>query len=106
MFHDELMRLTKIKAIEIMRQVNGGECFFNSDGKVFCSLRDLAREIMTMPQPVFNHHCNSKKCDFSSWIADILRDEKLSKDVTAARGVRAKIEDLIIKRVEQLEKYA
>ena len=99
------MRLTKSKAIEIMRTVEGGECFFNNDGKVFCGLRDLAREIMTMPQPVFNHHCNSKKCDFSSWIADILRDEKLSKDVTAARGVRAKIEDLIIKRVEQLEKY-
>ena len=99
------MRLTKQKAIEIARTVEGGEGFFNNDGKVFCSLRDLAREIMTMPQPVFNHHCNSKKCDFSSWIADILRDEKLSKDVTAARGVRAKIEDLIIKRVEQLEKY-
>jgi len=99
------MRLTKQKDIEIARTVEDGECFFNNDGKIFCSLRDLAREIMTMPQPVFNHHCNSKKCDFSSWIADILRDEKLSKDVTAARGVRAKIEDLIIKRVEQLEKY-
>ena len=54
------MRLTKQKAIEIARTVEGGECFFNSDGKIFCSLRDLAREIMTMPQPVFNHHCNSK----------------------------------------------
>ena len=88
-----------------MRTVQGGECFFNNDGKVFCNLADFAREIAAMPQPAFNFHCNSKKCDFAGWIADILHDEKLAKDMIAAKGIRAEIEGLIIKRASQLEKY-
>lgn len=100
-----IMRLTKSKAAEIMRTVAGGECFFNNDGKVFCGLADLAREIAVMPQPVFHFHCNSQKCDFVGWINDILHDEKLARDISAAKGIRVKIEDLILKRASQLEKY-
>lgn len=99
------MRMTKIKALEIMRRVEGERCFFNNDGKVFCGLVDLAQEITAMPQPVFNHHCNSKKCDFTNWIFDVLGDEKLAKDMSATKGIRPKIENLILKRASQLEKY-
>mgnify|MGYP001598973029 CR=1 FL=1 len=99
------MRMTKAKALEIMRRVEGEHCFFNNDGKVFCGFADLAQEITVMPQPVFNFHCNSKKCDFTNWISDVLGDEKLAKDMSAAKGIRSKIENLILKRVSQLEKY-
>lgn len=99
------MRLIKSKAVEIMRAVQGGECFFNNDGKVFCSLADFAREITAMSQPVFNFHCNSKKCDFADWIVNVLHDDKLAKDMFGAKGIRPKVEELVLKRAGQLEKY-
>ena len=99
------MRLTKIKAQDIIRRVEGSERFFNKDGTVFAGLTELSDGIKTMPQDVFNFHCNSQKCDFASWIADILHDDVLAGTLVKAKGVRKTIESHIAKRVDQLAKY-
>ncbi len=104
--YDAIMRITKIKAQEILRMVGGGERFFVADGKVCASLSELAEQVCVMSQEAFNHHCTSKMCDFAAWIADILHDETLAKNVRGAKGVRAKVEALIAERAAQLERYA
>lgn len=100
------MRITKAKAQDILRSVGGSERFFVADGKICANLTELAEHVSAMPQEAFNHHCASQKCDFAAWIADVLRDETLAKNVRAAKGIRAKVEALIADRVTQLEKYA
>lgn len=99
------MRLTKTTARDILRQVDGGERFFNADGNVFASLAEFDAVLSRMPQDVFNNHCNSQKCDFASWIEDVLHDAVLAKDIRKAKGVRAKIEKRISERLAQLAKY-
>ncbi|MCR4322792.1 MAG: hypothetical protein NUV61_01765 [Candidatus Azambacteria bacterium] len=99
------MRLTKTTACDILRQVEGEERFFNSDGSVFASLAEFDAALSGMPQDVFNNHCNSQRCDFAAWIEDVLHDAVLAKDIRKAKGVRAKIEARISERLGQLAKY-
>lgn len=100
-----IARLNKTKAHDITRTVGGQECFFVCNGVVLSSLSDLGAHIRTMPQDTFNHHCNSQKCDFASWIKDVLHDELLAQNILKAKGVRASVEGHIQKRIEQLAKY-
>src|SRR3989344_7067361 len=86
------MRLTKITARDILRQVEGEERFFNADGNVFAGLAEFAEALARMPQDVFNNHCNSQKCDFALWVENVLHDAVLAKDIRKANGIRAKIE--------------
>ncbi|MBI5912892.1 hypothetical protein HY839_00425 [Candidatus Azambacteria bacterium] len=99
------MRLTKTTARDILRHVEGAERFFNADGNAFASLAEFDAALSNMPQDVFNNHCNSQRCDFASWIEDILHDAVLAKDIRKANGVRAKIEARISERLAQLAKY-
>lgn len=99
------MAINKTTARDILRQVYEGNCFFNTDGKIFSSLADFSVHVKDMPQEVFNYHCNSQKCDFAEWIEGVLHDTVLAKDIRKAKGVRAKIEKRIDERVAQLEKY-
>ena len=100
------MRITKAKAQEILRTVEGDERFFNADGTVSANVRELAGHLAQMPQGAFNHHCSSQRCDFAAWVQDILQDTTLAKNLRAAKGVRAKVEKAVSDRVAQLEKYA
>lgn len=88
-----------------MRRVEGAEQFFSKDGKTFAGLVELSEGFRTMPQDVFNFHCNSQKCDFAVWINDILHDAVLCNTLLKAKGIRSAIENHIAKRVVQLEKY-
>ncbi|MEK7493522.1 MAG: hypothetical protein AAB630_00035 [Patescibacteria group bacterium] len=99
------MRLTKTTARDILRQVEGEERFFNADGNVFGGLAEFDAALSSMPQEVFNNHCNSQKCDFASWIEGVLHDTVLAKDIRKANGVRAKIEARVSERLTQLAKY-
>lgn len=99
------MRISKKTAAEVLRNVEGGERFFNVDSSVFASLRELCERMGSMPQDVFNYHCSSQKCDFASWVEDILHDATLAKTLRAAKGVRPKIEKALRERVIQLESY-
>ena len=99
------MRLTKTTARDILRRVEGGECFFNADGSVFADLVEFDAALSSMPQDAFNNHCNSQRCDFAAWIEDVLHDTVLAKDIRKANGVRAKVEARVSERLAQLAKY-
>ena len=99
------MRITKEKAQEILRTVQGSERFFNADGTVSANVRELRGHLAQMPQGAFNHHCSSQRCDFAAWIEDIFHDATLAKNLRAAKGIRAKVEKTVADRLAQLEKY-
>lgn len=100
-----IARLNKTKAQDIARTVDDQQRFFARDGAVFSSLSDLGAHVRTMPQDAFNHHCNSQKCDFASWIKDVLHDDVLAQNIIKVKGVRPSVESHIQKRIEQLAKY-
>lgn len=99
------MRITKAKAVEIMRPVVGDKRFFSCDGGAWSTLVECAERMKSMPQEAFHRHCNGERCDFANWIGGVLGDEKLASDVKKCKSVRACVEKAIANRVTQLQKY-
>ena len=51
------------------------------DGGMFWNLRDLARAVSSMPEDVFTFHVNDQKNDFANWIADVIGDRSLAREL-------------------------
>jgi hypothetical protein len=72
------MRLNKKLAKKILGDVEEGNRFFCSDGKVFSNLEDLKEGIKEMSDEVFLHHTGEGRNDFSNWISGCLGDVRLA----------------------------
>lgn len=51
------------------------------DGRTMRSVQELAEALNTMADDVFAHHANEQKNDFSTWVRDIIRDDRLADDL-------------------------
>jgi len=51
------------------------------DGSIFRDLKELADGLFTMSDEVFVYHVNSDRNDFSNWVKNVLKDEKLANDL-------------------------
>jgi len=73
------------------------------DGRVLKNMKDLEEALATMADETFAYHSNSEKKDFSSWVRDIIGDERLAKDLENAleRNQAARI---VASRVDILTK--
>jgi len=55
--------------------------FWCCDGSIFRDMKELAEGLAAMSDDIFAHHANSEKNDFSNWLRDVIKDEKLAKDL-------------------------
>jgi len=60
--------------------------FWCHDGSVFRNLRDLARAVSSMKDSVFAFHVNEQKNDFASWVADVVGDHSLARELWQTRN--------------------
>ena len=61
------------------------EClFWCSDGRTMRNMKELAEALNTMADEVFAYHANAQRNDFSTWVRDIIRDDKLADDLLLA----------------------
>ncbi len=58
--------------------------FWGRDGTVFRDMKELAEGLAAMSDDVFAHHVNAEKNDFSNWVRDVIKDEKLASDLALA----------------------
>ncbi len=63
--------------------------FHLQDGRVLKNLKDLLHAFRRMAPEVYGHHVNDHKNDFSNWIRDIIKDEKLANQLRALSKVKA-----------------
>jgi outer membrane protein assembly factor BamA len=47
-------------------------------------MKELAKGLVTMSDEVFAHHANLERNDFSNWVRDVIKDEKLANDLASA----------------------
>jgi small-conductance mechanosensitive channel len=82
----------------------GDECSFKlADGRVIRNLNELSESLENMDDNVFRHHVNDEKNDLSNWARDVLADEKLAENLTAAKDRNiAKV--VVLKRIIELIK--
>lgn len=66
--------------------------FWSHDGHTFKSMKDLAEGLVTMSDDTFAYHVNSEKNDFSKWVREVIKDEKLASDLGMAINKEQAIE--------------
>lgn len=55
--------------------------FWCCDGRTMRNMQELAEALNTMADDVFAYHANEQKNDFSTWVRDIIRDDRLADDL-------------------------
>ncbi len=58
--------------------------FWCHDGQVLRNLMELKNAFEMMTDDTFSYHSNAEKSDFSTWVKDIIGDEKLARDLRKA----------------------
>lgn len=55
--------------------------FFCHDDRVLKDLKDLSEALACMSDHTYAYHTTDGKSDFSSWVRDIVGDDKLARDL-------------------------
>ncbi len=78
---------------EILADVSGEYVFYMNDGKILRNMDELGAALNNINEELYAYHVNSAKNDFSSWVKDVICDEKLARDLQKAkdRATAAKI---------------
>jgi len=87
-----VVRITKSVAEERLGNVSPEKQFWCHDGRYLKNLQELEAALEQMTEETFHYHVNENKNDFSNWVRDVIKDEKLSRDLqkTATRAQAAK----------------
>ena len=97
--------MEKEDAQRILRDANPEQCFWVNNGPVLKNLDELSRALAEINKDAFKHHVNKEKNDFSSWVRDILGDQKLAEDIAKIKSKNA-IAAKVKQRLQQLKKSA
>ena len=81
------------------------QCFWVNNGPILKNLEELANALPDMNDETLNHHVNSEKNDFSSWIKDIIGDNKLANDLLSSKSKESAVKK-IRNRLNSLRKKA
>lgn len=94
----------KEKAVSLLAPVPAGHGFKCIDGKVFTDMKELAEGLAAMTDQTFQAHFNAQKNDFSNWVRDEIKDEKLADELLTARS-RMEAIGIVTSRLTYLRGY-
>ena len=86
------MNKMKQDAKRLLAKVPEEYVFRCCDGRVLRDMKELGEALTSMTEETFAYHSNEEKKDFSNWVKDIIRDDKLARDLgkSASRAEAAK----------------
>jgi len=73
------------------------------DGQILRNVKELRDSLNTMKEETYVFHVNKEKNDFTNWVRDIIKDERLAKDLQKATN-RAQAAKLVASRRATLSK--
>ena len=76
-----MVRITRSIAEERLGDISPEKQFWCHDGRYLKNLEELEGALEQMSEETFRYHSNEAKSDFSSWVRDVIGDEKLSRDL-------------------------
>ena len=77
--------VTKDEAKRYLCDAAPEQCFWVNNGPILKNLEGLANVLPEMNDDTFRHHANNEKNDFSSWVRDVVGDQKLANDLLSSR---------------------
>ncbi|MFH1485680.1 MAG: hypothetical protein ABIH46_06390 [Chloroflexota bacterium] len=76
-----MARILKEDAQRMLANVPDDHVFWCYDGRTFRSMAELGEAFNAMSEDAFAHHANKETSDFSIWVRDVIKDEKLARDL-------------------------
>ena len=76
-----MAKILKKDAKKMMGNVPKEQTFKCSDGQTLQNMQELETALRSMADETFSYHSNGNKSDFSKWVGDIIKDDKLARDL-------------------------
>jgi hypothetical protein len=76
-----MARVQKDEARKYLADVPVEHVFRCHDSRILKNMRELRDGLASMTEETYAYHANAKKNDFSQWVRDIIKDEKLATDL-------------------------
>ena len=75
--------ILKPEADKRLADVPAEYAFWCNDGCIIKSMRELKEALEQISDATYIYHANAEKNDFSTWVKDVLLDEKLAWDLSS-----------------------
>jgi hypothetical protein len=76
-----MVRILRPDAEKLLGNVPDEYTFRCCDGSVFLNMKELHNGLTTMSDESYAFHAGEVKNDFSNWVRDTIKDEKLARDL-------------------------
>jgi len=98
----KIVKISKEEANRRLVDVPDEKRFWCHDGKLIKNLGELEKALNDMRDETFHYHSGEGRNDFSSWIRDVVGDDKLAKDLSKAKS-RIQASKAVAQRVSFLQ---
>ncbi|MBI2541690.1 hypothetical protein HYV80_03200 [Candidatus Woesearchaeota archaeon] len=96
---------TKDEARKYLSDTSPEQSFWVNNGPILKNLEELADALPNIGEDTFKHHVSSEKNDFSSWIKEVIGDQKLANDLLSSKSKESAVKKLR-NRLSSLKKKA
>ena len=97
--------VTKDDAGKYLSDALPEQCFWVNNGPILKNMEELANALPELNDEAFHHHVNNEKNDFSSWVKDVIGDQKLANDLLSSKSKDSALKK-IRNRLNSLKKKA
>jgi len=98
----KIVKISKEEANRRLGDVPDEKRFWCQDGKIAKNLRELEKALNNMSDETFHYHSGEGRDDFSSWIRDVVGDNKLANDLSKAKS-RIQASKVVAQRISLLQ---
>jgi hypothetical protein len=82
----KIVRIGKEEANRRLGDVPDDKRFWCRDGKLIKNLKALEEALNDMSEETFYYHSSEGRKDFSTWIRDVVGDDRLANDLNKAKS--------------------
>ena len=96
-------KILKQDAQKMLGKVPDEYVFRCCDGRILTDMLELGVALGTMSDDIFAYHVNQAKNDFTNWVSNIIKDDKLASDLLRVTN-QGQAAYRVAKRLELLRK--
>jgi hypothetical protein len=97
--------LTKSSAKKLLADAPEDKRFWVSDGRSLRNMAELEAALKQISDETYSYHVNEEKCDFSTWVRDVIGDDELANSLESAT-TRTQAARYVSNRLAQLKRQA
>ena len=100
-----MAKAIKTGADNLLANVPEEYVFRCCDGGIYRNAQELANALTTMAEETYAYHASKERNDFSNWVRDIMKDDKLARDLTKAQN-KMQARKAILERIAYLQRQS